>query len=225
MKSIICISDTHNKHHSLQDHDLIPDGDILIHAGDATGRGTQDELVDFIEWYGSMPHEVKILIAGNHDWGFEKDPSVFEELCETNGIVYLNDSGYEHDGIKFWGSPIQPNFFNWAFNRDRGADILKHWNKIPRDTDVLITHGPPEYILDLAPMGGHVGCADLLNAIQEIQPQLHIFGHIHEGRGTEEKTWDSGNTTTFINASSLDGKYRIIHIQAEEYHITRRKND
>ncbi len=140
---LVCISDTHSQH---DDIDLIPDGDVLIHAGDCLGRGSIFELEDFDYWLGELPHPTKILIAGNHDWCFQTRPNEARKLV-TNAI-YLEDSGVTIGGLKFWGSPITPTFRNWAFNRDRGPDIAKHWDLIPDDTDVLVTHGPPEGIFD-----------------------------------------------------------------------------
>ena len=119
----------------------------------------------------------------------------------------MNDSGITIDGIKIWGSPIQPEFFNWAFNRKRGAEIDKHWQLIPDDTDILVTHGPPFGYLDETARMERVGCVDLLKRIDEIKPKVHVFGHIHEGYGTAINDRD----TLFINASVLDEHYRLVN--------------
>jgi len=87
------------------------------------------------------------------------------------------------EGVKFYGSPWQPRFFDWAFNLDRGEEIKKKWDLIPMDTDVLITHGPPYGILDLTHEGEKVGCEELMKAVLRVQPKIHIFGHIHEAYG------------------------------------------
>src|ERR1035438_7317729 len=105
---LVAISDTHNRHNKL----VMPEGDVLIHAGDATGQGRLSEVTNFLEWMGKQNYKHKILIAGNHDWLFEVNPVVAEDLCKDNGIIYLNDSGVEIDGVKFWGSPITPHFFS-----------------------------------------------------------------------------------------------------------------
>lgn len=118
---IICISDTHNLHKNLK----VPDGDILIHAGDMTCVGGIDEIKEFNEWLGTLPHSHKIVIAGNHDIYFEEEPSKSKSLI-TNAI-YLEDSGIIIEGLKIWGSPSSPNYQNWAFNRERGEAIKKHW--------------------------------------------------------------------------------------------------
>jgi Icc-related predicted phosphoesterase len=121
-------------------------------------------------------------------------------------IYYLNDSGIELEGIKFWGSPVQPEFFNWAFNKRRGHEIKRHWDMIPNDIDVLITHGGPQNILDANANNQNCGCRDLLEAVMAIQPKVHCFGHIHESYGIEEV-----NDTTFINASIMNGKYESVN--------------
>ena len=192
---IILISDTHNNHNF-----RIPKGDVLIHAGDVSSRGTKKEINDFIKWFQSQPHTYKIFIAGNHDFYLEK---IVDTKIEIPDIIYLNDSGCEINGIKFWGSPIQPTFYNWAFNRKRGVEIKKHWDLIPKDTDVLITHGPPHKVLDETLNGDYAGCKELRKKVLEIKPKLHVFGHIHEGYGKLLR-----NEIIFVNASLFDEKYK-----------------
>lgn len=214
------ISDTHNKHKKI----ALPGGDILIHSGDVSSRGQSGEILPFLDWYAEQDYSSLLLIAGNHDWGFEKEPEKYAKECKDRNIVLLNDSGCIVEGIKIWGSPIQPEFCNWAFNRFRGADIKKHWDMIPEDTELLITHGPPYMILDDANARGysnHVGCEDLVRRIAETKVKLHIFGHIHEGAGY--KYLDG---RTYVNASSLDGMYcfegpgyRHIVKQGDDYFV------
>lgn len=196
---IVFISDTHLKHDLLQ----MPPGDMLVHAGDFSRRGLVQEAQVFLDWFGAQPFRHKILVAGNHDFIAEREPALFESMIPEN-VIYLNDSGCEIEGIKIWGSPIQPWFFDWAFNRQRGADIRRHWDLIPADTELLITHGPPYGILDeVARDPRPVGCRDLLHKIKELrQLKVHVFGHIHEGYGQQEV-----NGTLFLNASVLDENY------------------
>lgn len=198
---IVCISDTHSLHSRME----IPDGDLLIHAGDISSRGGMAEIRDFNEWLGTLPHPNKVMIAGNHDFGFERYPQEAEALI-TNA-KYLNDSGITIAGLKIWGSPIQPWFYDWAFNRQRGKDIRKHWDMIPTDTDILITHGPPFGVLDDTERGEKVGCEELIKVIQKrVRPRLHVFGHIHEAYGQQQV-----NDTLFVNASMVNLAYRPVH--------------
>jgi Icc-related predicted phosphoesterase len=198
---IICISDTHGQHHSLR----LPKGDIVIHAGDISTLGKQEEVQSFLEWFGSLPHPYKIFIGGNHDFYLEKEPELFELMVPSN-CIYLNDSMVEIEGIKIWGSPVTPFFHNWAFNRYPGDDISKHWKVIPENTDILVTHGPPAGILDTTIRGIGVGDEDLKKKLKYIRPKYHIFGHIHEQYGQVEQ-----EGTTYINASYLDVRYRPSH--------------
>lgn len=193
---IVCVSDTHEAHDELE----IPDGDVFIHAGDATYMGTVQAITKFNSWLGKLPHKHKIIIAGNHDWLFQTDPGLAKSLI-TNAI-YLQDSGCEIDGIKFWGSPHQPWFYDWAFNQMRGPDIKRYWDLIPTDTDVLITHGPPYGVGDITYRAGNVGCQDLLDAVRKIKPKLHVYGHIHPGYGSVQSLG-----TIFVNASIMDDLY------------------
>jgi Icc-related predicted phosphoesterase len=198
---IVAISDTHGLHQSI----CLPEGDLLIHAGDLSKRGLKTEVEDFLNWFSAQPHRYKVFIAGNHDFFFEKeDTYVIQKLIPDN-IIYLNDSAAMIEGLKIWGSPIQPWFYDWAFNRQRGADIKKHWDLIPADTDILLTHGPAHGILDLTMDYRNVGCEELLKKIEAVKPKYHICGHIHEAHGVLEK-----EETTFINASLLNVHYRPV---------------
>lgn len=147
------------------------------------------------------------LIAGNHDYYAETHPEDFaEQVRKLPDVHYLNDSGVEIDGLRLWGSPVQPWFYDWAFNRQRGAEIQEHWALIPKDTQVLITHGPPMGIGD---HNGSVntGCADLNRTIGELSDlKLHVFGHIHEGYGL----YNAGRHTA-VNASVLDVRYALVN--------------
>jgi Icc-related predicted phosphoesterase len=199
---IICISDTHGQHQQLK----LPIGDVLIHAGDISGRGRDYEIISFINWFSNQPHPNKIFIAGNHDFYFEKEKDETIRKLIPENIIYLNDSGITIDGINFWGSPITPWFYDWAFNRQRGADIRKHWEKIPENTDILITHGPPFGILDETTRGEKVGCKDILPFIENIKPKLYVFGHIHEAYGIKKI-----DEIIFVNASVLNEGYEMVN--------------
>lgn len=199
---IVAISDTHNRHQKL----YLPDGDMLIHAGDVTSQGKQSQVEDFLEWFSKQDFKYKIFIAGNHDFFFERMPEDYIRSLIPDEVIYLNDSGVEIEGIKIWGSPVQPWFYDWAFNRQRGAEIQKHWDLIPLSTDVLVTHGPALGFGDRTIYGDRVGCEDLLKTIKKIQPRFSICGHIHEGYSVSES-----EGTTFINASVLNVKYELVN--------------
>lgn len=124
----------------------------------------------------------------------------------SSNTYYLCDTGVTISGINFWGSPITPTFFNWAFNRDRGKEMSKHWSRIPKNTDILITHGPPFGILDLSRYGLNVSCEDLLKKVKSIKPKCHLFGHIHEAYGLCKVS-----KSTFVNGSILDENYTIVN--------------
>lgn len=197
------LSDTHS--FQIPKIDLLG-GDILIHSGDISNRGLSKEIEDFLEWMSSLDYEHKVFIAGNHDFMFEDSPQkAIEILSKYPDIVYLQDSGIEINGIKIWGSPWQPFFYDWAFNLPRnGEELLSKWKMIPGNTDILITHGPPHGILDHLPNGFHCGCEILFDEVTKyINPKIHVFGHIHNGYGILEI-----NGTTYINASNLNENYR-----------------
>lgn len=198
---IIAISDTHGKHRLLKFNNS---GDIIIHAGDVSKTGKKSEIEDFLDWFSNLNFKYKIFISGNHDFFFESEALCVIESLLPEGVIYLNDSKIELFGIKIWGSPITPRFNNWAFNRGRGAEIKQHWDIIPKDVDILITHGPPFGILDETVYGKRTGCEELLLKVYQIKPSFHIFGHIHEEYGCLAR-----NGTTYINASVLDDWYDL----------------
>lgn len=201
---LVCISDTHGDHEAQP----LPSGDVLIHAGDITGHGTEKETFDFFQWLGSRPFEHKLCVAGNHDSFMEDNPLATAQMAQEAGVTLLNDSGCLIAGLSFWGSPITPRFMDWNFMRDPGADIEAHWNLIPENTDVLITHGPPSDILDIVERDDgfkvHTGCPSLLDRINVIKPRYHIFGHIHEGYGRVDI-----DGVAYCNVSSMNRKYVI----------------
>ena len=197
---IVCISDTHNYQGLFE----VPDGDVLVHAGDCTMRGEEDEIRAVGTWLRGLPHPHKILVPGNHDFLFEQEPEKAFALVEGDGVSVLLDNGVELFGLRFWGSPWQPWFHDWAFNLERGSELRERWNGIPGGTDVLITHGPPHGTMDVVDRGGHrVGCEELALRLEELSVDLHIFGHIHEGYGVQEHA--SGGMS--VNASICTRMY------------------
>lgn len=191
---IDCISDLHGYFPTLEG------GDILIVAGDITARDLPAEYIKFFTWFDKQKYRKRILIAGNHDGLFENTPPTFGTWS------YLCDSGVEFEGLKIWGSPYTPTFMEWHFMRDRGEAIKKHWDLIPCDTDILVTHGPPSKFLDRTIEDKREGCKDLLEAISRIRPKLHVFGHIHEDYGEVE-----GGGIHFVNCSHVNERYKPVN--------------
>ena len=212
---ITFISDTHTKHNQVTSS--LPGGDVLIHAGDISSMGYRNEIQDFIKWFSGLEnYKHKIFIAGNHDWGFQTEPKATEHLLELNpGCEYLQDNlfligddtdDYE-DMVKVWGSPWQPEFYNWAFNLPRqGWELGVHWNQIPEDTEILITHGPPFGHLDTVKFNPtfNTGCELLRERVDVVRPKIHVFGHIHTGYG-----YKFDGNTHFFNAAVLDEQYNF----------------
>ncbi|CAF0789360.1 unnamed protein product [Adineta steineri] len=206
---IVCISDTHSRYGF-----TLPAGDILVHAGDFSMTGEQSEIESFITCLKSLTqYRLKIFIAGNHDMTLQ--PAFYEKNWErwhrgrkqnyelinrlvrdpsliTNyGIIYLEDQEFvdKVTGLKFYGS----------------IEIKNAWSRIPKDVDILLTHGPPTNILDENTVGIRVGCARLLARVITIKPRLHVFGHIHEAYGRIDQ-----GLTTFVNASTCNQRYEPV---------------
>ncbi|KAK8102190.1 phosphoesterase [Apiospora sp. TS-2023a] len=215
--SIVCISDTHNANTRC---DPLPDGDVLIHAGDLTQGGSLAELQAAVAWLRAQPHRHKIVVAGNHDLLLDPDcdynhphPKLVgddvdgrarrrrqrdEERARIDwgDIHYLCDSSVsitlegEKRRLKVYGSPRSPRNGNWAFQYPRENGGAVWDRKVPDDADILVTHGPPKGHLDLE---GHLGCEHLLRKVWRVRSalRLHVFGHVHEGHGHEWVPFDA----------------------------------
>jgi len=206
----VCTSDTHTYQNKL----TLPEGDVLLCAGDITFTGHFPDLIKFNKWLGEQDYAYKIFIAGNHDKTFQSHASYAESLI-NNGI-YLRDEMTEVEGIKIWGAPWQPTFgHGWAFNEDRCL-IKAKWDLIPNETDILITHGPPLGHGDevkasySSNKGEKVGCYDLKEALKRVKPKVHVFGHIHEGYGITRLKHEE-HTIHCINASLCTEHYSPIN--------------
>lgn len=193
---IVCLSDTHNR----QGRFPVPDGDLVVHAGDFSSMGRRNEVERFVDWFSGLPHRHKVFIAGNHDWLFEREPETARSL--VGSVTYLEDSEVVIEGLRIWGSPWQPEFFNWAFNLPRGPALRAKWQRIPTGVDLLLTHGPPLGILDVVPRGDAVGCEELRAELARIRPRLHVFGHIHHSYGQLEV-----DGTRYVNAAICNEAY------------------
>lgn len=206
------ISDTHGQHEKV----IVPNVDCLIHCGDITSMGTWSEIKEFMKWFANIDVRTKIFVAGNHDFHVERDSEfriMFKEHLERPDIIYLRDQSFELNGIKIHGSPMSPRFGNWAFMADRGEDIKKYWDKIEQGTDILITHSPPQFVLDCTVDNIHAGCEELGYRVENVEPKYHLFGHIHEGRGRRKIGY-----TEYINATCFDENYEFKY-QPYEFEI------
>lgn len=191
--SIVCISDTHGRSFP------IPDGDVLIHAGDLTQTGSFDELEQALLWLAALPHPIKVIVAGNHDVLLDetkcaagpKEAQRQKRLLLENkpGLIYLQDEATtvtcpSGRRLSIYGSPQSPKQGNWAFQYPRTYDIWKD-SQVPKDVDILVTHCPPRGHLDLG-----FGCEHLLQELWRVKPRLHVCGHIHAAGGTKILAFD-----------------------------------
>ena len=192
--SIVCISDTHNS------QPVLPSGDILIHAGDLTQSGSLNELQSAVAWLSVQPHPIKIVVAGNHDLLLDasldknnnsgQNTAAQREIVDWGDIIYLENAETTitcANGrcLRIYGSPFSARHGNWAFQYPRSQDVWK--GTVPDDIDILVTHGPPRGHLDLLTLG----CPYLLDELWRVRPRLHVFGHVHEGAGTEPLHFDA----------------------------------
>lgn len=197
---IVATSDTHSKHKQVP----VPDGDIFIHAGDLTPRGNHNEFISVGNWFRELKKRFKyrIMIAGNHDFSLMWNSRMILENYFDPDVIYLEDKGVEIEGFKIYGSPWVPQFRDWAFMK-LDHELKPHWDAIPDDIQILITHGAPHGILDEWE-NRSVGSLTLRDRVNELSHlRHHIFGHLHEGYG------DSiCNGVHYHNVAALNGEYR-----------------
>jgi predicted phosphohydrolase len=219
---VVCISDTHCLKTS-----NIPDGDLLIHAGDLANLGSAEEIQAQIDWLNSLPHEYKVVIAGNHDRHLDPRSRETLPLQDRYDVINWKSLWYlQHSSVslKFsggrrlniYGAPQTPTSKrdDHAFRYQEGFDA---WSgTVPRDIDILVTHAPPKYHLDLP---AALGCAHLLDEVWDVQPTLHVFGHIHAGKsdfvgrlkgGREVVRWDDSQRSVENALRRPDGFVRGI---------------
>ena len=183
---LIHLSDTHGRHRQLTD---LPQADVIVHTGDITEDGTEKEVEDFVEWFGSLPYQHKIFIAGNHDLCLYG--ASIEGLPDN--VHYLCNEAITIDGIKFYGVPL-------FLQDDLEGNFPELFSSIPDDTDVLLTHQAPLGILDDQD-GLNFGDYYLYKRVIDIKPKYHLFGHLHHA----EKTRMTFRGVRFSNAAG--GKY------------------
>ena len=177
---ILQISDTHNRHQCLTN---LPEADVIVHCGDFTDLGTEQEVFDFLNWFIELPYKYKIFVTGNHDlclW----DAEGIEDL--PNNVYFLQNKECEIEGVKFFGL---------AYNHSEKL--------IPENIDVLVSHEPPMMILDES-SGVHWGNLPLRQQVFAVQPRFHLFGHAHDAYGIEKH-----NGIVFSNGAILDDRYNI----------------
>ncbi|RQM28435.1 hypothetical protein B5M09_007626 [Aphanomyces astaci] len=186
---VVCISDTHGKHDLME----IPPGDILIHAGDFTNIGTHNQLRRFASWLAALPHPHKVVVAGNHEYSLD-------------AYWYIKGGGRKRHK-QFQDPAISRQILTdvcTAFNLRPGNESTAHWQAVPDNVDILVTHTPPHGILDMNFRGQTCGDEALMDEVlSRIRPRFHVFGHIHEGHGTVEM-----DGTTFVNASSCNLRHQ-----------------
>lgn len=187
---ILHLSDTHGCHSLLKN---LPEADIIVHSGDFTMNGSEQEAIEFLNWFCDLPYLHKIFICGNHD------DSLYGATIDglDQNVYYLNNSGVEIEGLYFYGVPM--------FMGDCITDCQNNnYARIPDNTDVLITHSPAYGILDFDD-DIHYGSKELLHRLTEINPHLHLFGHIHKQHGLT-----SNSFTTFSNGAIMNEDYSNI---------------
>jgi Icc-related predicted phosphoesterase len=196
----VAVSDTHNSHREL----IVPQGDILIHSGDATDDGTESELADFFDWLGSLPHRDKVFVPGNHDSLFATDIAKAMSLVPSGINVLIGEEAVlDGSGLVVFGAPWVP--LNQSLSGTNAAAFAiglaareAAWGRLQTYVDILVSHMPP---LSAAGAAGD----DLVDlAIFRSSPRLAVCGHVHRARGRYDVENSDGGLTFVINAASMD---------------------
>lgn len=178
---------------------LIPNGDLLLIAGDLTSWGSIEELKECNKWLGLLRHKYKVIIGGNHDRSLEEG---IGKQVFTNAI-YLENELVDIEGVKIWGSPVnEMNDILWF--RAFANNQQELCQMIPEGLDILLTQGGPYMILDRVITGEHVGSKPIMEAVKKTKPKYHIFGHIHESYGRYED-----ENTTYLNVAVRDERNNL----------------
>lgn len=224
---IALMSDSHCSH----DQIIVPECDILIHAGDFSYRGSEVESRDFLQWLSEQTQaKARVYVCGNHEykwdankWPGKSKPGWLTQLFhEYPSLYYLEHESINLYGLNIFGSPYTPEFFPeyWGFNRSRGEELKGEWAKIPDNTDIIVSHGPAKGFLDWtdeAPHGsrypgGHVGCADLFNRLYHLkQLKLVVTGHLHGNTGMIDIPMEGSRIVKYCNAAVVDNQYKVTH--------------
>jgi Icc-related predicted phosphoesterase len=195
---IVALSDTHKLHRQIN----VPQGDVLVFAGDLTMTGDLTAVADFANWLNAFDHDHKLVIGGNHDCCFtDRRRTDAIEMLKDAGATYLEDESVAINGLHFYGSPWTPSFNEWCFQYEENG-LADKFEKIPADTDILITHGPAEGTGDFLIDYGHIGSKALAQRLPWIAPELHVYGHVHEPFGKQRE----GS----YNVSVLDADYNAV---------------
>lgn len=220
------ISDLHGQ---LLHPDDMPEADVLCICGDILPLEIQNDNLasvawlcrHFFAWIDMLPYKQVFMIWGNHDFVGEwlridqngqhrKPKRVLTKLCAPSKLRLLDDNEVIYNGYRFYGSPWCPELQRWAFYADHDQ-LVEKFNKIPANTDVLLTHCPPRieryglvqqqgwnYMTDF-------GSFELACQVAVKRPQLHLFGHVHSGDHIPQTI----NQTTFCNVSLKDEEYKV----------------
>jgi Icc-related predicted phosphoesterase len=199
---IVIVSDTHSQHEQLGRLR----GDVLIHSGDSANgfaRST-DDVQRLDDWFGQQDFSLILCTGGNHDFELEE-----RSRAGTTPVLrhaeFLVDRSVHFRGLHFYGAPWTPELDGWAFYLPP-REMRERWARIPEDVDVLITHTPPQWILDRNRRGRCCGCPDLAERLLGLRPRILGFGHVHASAGTLER-----DGTTYVNASMVNSQYQIAH--------------
>lgn len=205
---------THGFHESFKVPDI--EIDIAVHSGDESNAKNPafnaNECLDFLEWYSQFPAKHKVLVAGNHSTAIATG-LVSRKTIESFGIIYLEHEYTEIEGIKIFGSPYTPTFRDWVFIKDRKV-INRLWDTVVEPADIVVLHGPPKGILDLAYADNRIleKCGDnsLHTMIDRVNPKLVLFGHIHDNNNNLNFGVFSRNGRTYSNGSAVkDGHFTL----------------
>jgi predicted phosphodiesterase len=186
---LLHVSDTHNMHAQIEEKFPFPEADILLHTGDLTDHGSMEELCAVNEYFGSLINRFQhiIVIAGNHDvHGNKGEIDIGAVLTNATVLQHEVAEAVLHEyGLKIFGSPWLP----WKKASSPGGEGHR-FDAIPEGQDILMTHGPAAKIFDCVGRGRWGSCQELNEAIMRARPRVHLFGHLHEQRGTWSRNAD-----------------------------------
>lgn len=194
----VCVSDTFGETPDL------PTGDVLVHAGNLTRNGSVEELARSVSWIDRTDFKVKLVIAGDRDACLDANstwhechrhrhscplpletPSSIIYLCHEGQMIQFRTSSHIPVRFKVFGSPFSHRRGGSPFGYETEEAASDLWSNIPLDSDIVVTHIPPQFHCDRSPSRGFSGCRSLREALWRVRPRLVVCGHECSGRGVE----------------------------------------
>ena len=202
---LLCITDLHGNLSALgRILDGAADCDLVLLGGDLTTFGTPDDAERIVRRAQTAGPQV-LAVAGNCD-----SAEIDRRLTRLG--VALHGRGVVVEGVGLHGLSAMPPWRHdmYQFTEAELARFLED-GRGQIDTaepQVVLSHPPPQGILDRTGGGSHVGSTAEREFVDRRRPALLVCGHIHESRGIERH-----DATTVVNCGAATaGQFAVVDV-------------